>query len=296
MPTYPFVQVDAFTTQRLAGNPCAVVFDADELSTENMQAIAREMNLSETVFVLRPERGDARARYFTPGEEIPFAGHPTVATAFALAEAGQLALQGAQTTISLELPVGLVPVTLAAADGRPTSVSMDQPKPSFLQKLERAEVAAALSLAPEQLRDDMPVQVVSTGVPQLMVPVRDHEALRAAALDLAAYRALRARSGFFSTHIFCLRGFTDEGHTSARHLGFAPDTLEDPFTGSATGAMGAYLWHHGLIDSPRLVAEQGHWMERPGRAEVEVIGQPDDIETVRVAGPAVTVMRGEILL
>ncbi|MBZ0300956.1 MAG: PhzF family phenazine biosynthesis protein, partial [Anaerolineae bacterium] len=101
---------------------------------------------------------------------------------------------------------------------------------------------------------------------------------------------------FFSPHLFCLEGVTATGRTFARHFGTPPDTLEDPFTGSATGGMAAYLWHYGLIDTPSFWAEQGHWMQRPGVGYAEVVGPPDAIETVQVGGAAVTVLRGELML
>lgn len=127
-----------------------------------------------------------------------------------------------------------------------------------------------------------------------MAPLRDHESLRALRVDPPAYRRLRSTSDFFSPHFFCLGGFTEAGDTAARHPGVPPDGIEDPFTGSATGGVGAYLWRYGLIHSPRFVAEQGHWMGRPGSAEVEVVGPRDDIATVRVCGRAVTLLRGTI--
>lgn len=143
---------------------------------------------------------------------------------------------------------------------------------------------------------EVPIQTVSTGTPQLMIPLRSIEALQRAQLDIAAYEKLRSRADFFSPHLFCLQGFTSEGRTAARHFGVPPDTLEDPFTGSATGGMAAYLWRYGLIDKPSFIAEQGHGMKRPGRAFVEVMGARDDIQTVKVGGSAVTVLRGELIL
>jgi hypothetical protein len=108
----------------------------------------------------------------------------------------------------------------------------------------------------------------------------------------AAYSDFRARSDFFSPHLFCLGGVTSNGQTFARHLDVPPDLPEDPFTGSATGGMAAYLWRYGWIDSPVFVAEQGHWMNRPGEAFVEIVGDRDDIQTIRVGGSALTVLRG----
>ena len=149
-------------------------------------------------------------------------------------------------------------------------------------------------LSADDALPDVPIQTVSTGTPQLFIPLRDLDALRRARLDTAAYIDYRARSDFFSPHLFCIRGVTEAGQTFARHFGTPPDTMEDPFTGSATGGMAAYLWHYDLIDNPVFTAEQGHWMNRPGQAAVEVIGSRENIETVRVGGSAVTVLRGEL--
>ena len=128
-----------------------------------------------------------------------------------------------------------------------------------------------------------------------MVPLISQDALRKAILDIEKYTLLRQRSDFFSPHLFCLKG-VENGATFARHFGVPPDTMEDPFTGSATGGMAAYLWHHGLIESPTFIAEQGHWMHRPGQAYVEVVGPRDEIEAVKVGGSAVTVLSGEMTL
>jgi trans-2,3-dihydro-3-hydroxyanthranilate isomerase len=108
--------------------------------------------------------------------------------------------------------------------------------------------------------------------------------------------ALRAAGGFFSPHLFCLTGATAAGQTFARHVGTPPEFMEDPFTGSATGGMAAYLWHYGLIDNPTFVAEQGHWMQRPGTGYVEVLGPPSAITGVRVGGAAITVLRGTLMI
>ena len=149
---------------------------------------------------------------------------------------------------------------------------------------------------PEDLILGAPLQTVSTGTPQLMLPVRDLEALRRARLDFEAYLDYRKRSDFFSAQLFCLEGATAEGRTFARHFVEPPDFVEDPFTGSATGGMAAYAWKYGLVEEPRFVAEQGHWMGRPGRATVEVVGPRESTEAVRVGGSAVVVVRGELSL
>jgi trans-2,3-dihydro-3-hydroxyanthranilate isomerase len=296
MPSYPFLQVDAFTNRPLAGNPCAVVLDADDLEEAEMLAIAREMNLSETAFVLRSTRADFRVRYFTPAEEIPLAGHPTIATTFALVQAGRLSLPNSLTTISLELKHGPIPVEIYAQSGRVERIVMTQRKPQFLSLHDPDQVLPIFGLEPTDALPGATFQTVSTGTPQLMAPLRSLEALRRARLDVSTYERYRTGSDFFSPHLFCLQGVTPAGRTFARHFGTPPDLLEDPFTGSATGGMAAYLWHYGLIDQPTFTAEQGHWMSRPGTGEVEVIGAPEDIQTVKVGGQAALVLQGEIIL
>jgi trans-2,3-dihydro-3-hydroxyanthranilate isomerase len=140
----------------------------------------------------------------------------------------------------------------------------------------------------------VPVQTVSTGTPQLMVCVKNLDVLKKLNPNSKAYQELHQCSDWFSSHFFCLGGISPAGKTFARHLSPPPDIFEDPFTGSATGGMAAYLWHYGLLDEPVFIAEQGHWMHRPGQANVEVVGTRNDIETVKVGGPAVTVLRGEL--
>jgi trans-2,3-dihydro-3-hydroxyanthranilate isomerase len=290
------MQVDAFTDRPLGGNPCAILFEADSLDDATMLAIAREMNLSETAFVRRSSVADFGVRYFTPAEEIPLAGHPTIATTFALVDSGRLRLSEAHTTITLELKVGPLPVEIYAEAGKVQRIVMTQKKPQFLAIYDPKEVLPVFGLRPEDALPGAPVQTVSTGTPQLMLPLRNLEALRRASLDIPAYEALRARCDFFSPHLFCLGGVTPAGKTFARHFAPPPDLLEDPFTGSATGGMAAYLWHYGLIDEPNFIAEQGHWLKRPGQGTAEVIGSRRNIQTVKVGGGAVAVMRGELTL
>jgi trans-2,3-dihydro-3-hydroxyanthranilate isomerase len=289
------MQVDAFTERPLAGNPCAIIFEADDLTADQMLAIAKEMNLSETAFVLKSQIADVRARYFTPAEEIPLAGHPTIATMHALVETEQIKLHGDYTKISLELQVGPVPIELyKTVTG--VRVVMNQKKPQFLATLDPDGVMPHFGLTAADCLPNALPQIVSTGTPQLMIPVCDLDALRRAWLNSATYPAFRNQAGFFSPHLFCLQSVTDAGDTFARHFGVPPDTMEDPFTGSATGGMAAYLWHHKLLTKSSFIAEQGHWMNRPGQAQVEVVGPPEDIETVKVGGTAVTVMTGQLTI
>jgi len=291
---YPFMQVDAFTDRALGGNPCAVVFDADGIDDRMRQRIAREMNLSETAFVQRAESADAGARYFTPEKEVPLAGHPTIATVFALFESGRLCLDGPVTRISLELKVGPIDVDVYARDGRPRRIVMSQMRPRFLASYDARELLPVFGLSADDALPGARPQTVSTGTPQLMIAVKDHAALRRLRVDTDAYAALYEAGDFFSPHVFALGGATEAGATFARHVGALPGGAEDPFTGSATGGMAAYLWRYALIDTPTFTAEQGHWMGRPGKASVEVVGARDAIETVKVGGEAVIVVRGEL--
>ncbi|HKJ24550.1 MAG TPA: PhzF family phenazine biosynthesis protein [Myxococcota bacterium] len=294
MPVFPLLQVDAFSDRPLGGNPCAVVFDGEALDDATMLAIAREMNLSETAFVVPSDRADFGARYFTPLGEIPMAGHPTLATIHALVETERLALAGAHTEVTLELPAGVLPIEIEARGGRVERVTMRQARPSFGEPLDAARVQPAFGLPPADLDPELPVCVVSTGTPQLMVGVRDAEVLARVAHDGAAHAAWAAELGFFSTHLFALGG-VEGGDTVARHFAPGPRGFEDPFTGSATGSMAALLFRHGRIGA-RVVAEQGHALGRPGRAFVEVLGRRDAIEGVRVGGAAVTVLRGDLCI
>jgi trans-2,3-dihydro-3-hydroxyanthranilate isomerase len=294
MSKYPFMQVDAFTTRPLGGNPCAIVFDCAELDDAIMLAVAREMNLSETAFVWQKADGNFRARYFTPAEEIPLAGHPTLATTFALVETGRLKVTD-YLKFPLELRDGPINVEIFARSGQVERIVMSQRKPKFLRIYTPEEVLPAFGLAPADLLPGAVLQTVSTGTPQLMLPLKDHAALKKARLNPEKYAELRQNGDFFSPHLFCLQGI-EHGATFARHFGVPPDTMEDPFTGSATGGMAAYLWNYDLIPEPTFVAEQGHWMQRPGQGYVEVIGPRENIETVKVGGAAVKVISGELLI
>ena len=199
MAELPLLQVDAFTDRPLGGNPCAVVLDAEGLDAATMQAVAREMNLSETAFVLPSDRADFGARFFTPGAEVPMAGHPTLATIRALLDAGRLSLSGERTETSLELPAGVFRVEVEAQGGRVVCLTMEQGRPEFGAFLDPSEVLPALGLAPGDALEGLAPSVVSTGTPQLMVPVTGLAAVRRAAPDARAHAALARTHRFFST-------------------------------------------------------------------------------------------------
>ena len=293
-----FYQVDAFTQTPYEGNPCAVFPEAGELTDSQMLAIAREMNLSETAFAMPSQRADFRARYFMPMGEIPLAGHPTIATIYVMLREGLIGPvpPGEALELTLELPAGVITVRVIERDRRPW-ITMRQLLPEFLRSYDRAGVAAALGLRPEDLRQDVPVQTVSTGTPQLMVPVAAEEALNRARIVPSLYEPLAARGDFFSPHLFVLYNEGGIYSTRARHFGGVDLTSEDPFTGSASGGMTAYLYKHELMADTELTALQGASVGRPGIATCRVIpdaSAENGIGAVEITGTAVSVFTGEL--
>lgn len=307
MKEYRFVQVDVFTDRPFGGNPLAVFPEAEGLSGEEMQRLAREMNLSETTFVLPRQApgADFKVRIFTPAKELPFAGHPVVGTHWVLADLGRVALQEPVTRVRFELGVGVLPADLHIAGGRVERVVMTQDRPAFLSILDAAllaELAEGLDLSPEAIAETgLPVQVVSTGVPQMMVPVRslaEVQALDAGQLNVAALgRACRA----VGTECVMVFTFETERPESTVHVRlFAPllGVPEDPATGSANGALGAYLVHHRAVPVAEpttfLVSEQGTEIGRPSTLFVEVDSAGREISAVRVGGQVVPVAEGVV--
>ena len=276
-----------------------------------MQRVAREMNFSESTFVLPAERNDtdARMRIFTPSVEMPMAGHPTIGSTFALAQAGVIAPRLERFVFGLN--VGPVAVDLEWSDAQLRFVWMTQGVPEFGASADRAPVAHALGLDVDDVRSELPVQQVSCGVPYLIVPLRDHAAVDRAATDHGALRRLQQATGvdlplyLFAPSVTGSR-IRDPGSPIADPARvfscrmFAPGlgVLEDPGTGSAAGPLGAYLVSHGVVgsDGPwRIAIEQGVVMGRPSRIEV-VISGPSEAMMVKVGGEAVLVGRGELFL
>jgi len=300
----PYLHYDVFTGQALAGNQLAVFPDGRDLDSETMQRVAREMNFSESTFVLPAERNDtdARMRIFTPSVEMPMAGHPTIGSTFALAQAGVIAPRLERFVFGLN--VGPVAVDLEWSDAQLRFAWMTQGMPEFGASADRAPVAPALGLGVDDVRSELPVQQVSCGVPYLIVPLRDQAAVDRAATDHGALRRLQQATGVdLPLYLFAQADPGSPIPDPARVFScrmFAPGlgVLEDPGTGSAAGPLGAYLVHHGVVgsDGPwRIVIEQGVVMGRPSRIEVVVTGRSEAM-MVKVGGEAVLVGRGELFL
>ena len=289
---FEFDWVDAFTGRPFDGNGCAVVHQARGLDAATCQAIVAETSLVECTFLEPSEVADTKVRYFLATGEIPFAGHPTVATVAALVDRG-VAKPGAY---SLETGAGVIPIEITDQGVEPPLITMTQVRPQFGAEVDPEVVAAVGRLAPEDIVGSP--RVVSTGLPFCITVLKDHDALRRASLDPFALDQFRTAAGAgFDGRVMepfwvTLQGATDAGQTFSRLLLPPPMPPEDPFTGSATGAMAAYLWSEGYLDAPKFVAEQGHWMGRPGAAQVEQLGPREDISGVRVGGQGYVLMRG----
>ncbi len=289
MPRHEYHLVDVFTSQKFGGNPLAVFPQAAEIDPIDMQRIARELNLSETTFVLpSPDPAcDHRLRIFTPGRELQMAGHPTIGSAFALAPP--------QRVVFLE---GVGPITVERVPRAGAELwRMTQPLPGWEPPLQdRDAVATALGLDAALLRSDLPVQALSAGAPFLFVPLRDCEAVALARLNSERWRSLERSLDVLGVYCFAL-GERQGAPLRARMFAPAAGVAEDPATGSAAGPLGCYLLRYGVRPpgAPASIAiEQGIEMGRPSRIQVEIEGGPDEFRAVRVAGQCVSVGGGYI--
>ncbi|MCK9485885.1 MAG: PhzF family phenazine biosynthesis protein [Dehalococcoidia bacterium] len=302
MTEYRYLHYDVFTDTRFEGNPLAVLPDARGLSDAQMQTIAAEMAFSETTFVL-PAEGDGtdvRMRIFTPAQELPMAGHPTIGTTFALVREGEIVPGTLRFTFGLN--VGPTPVDLEWAGEALGFAWMTQRVPAFGETFEdaptREAVAAAVGLEAADLAPDVPLQVVSTGVAFLFVPLRSRAAVDRAAPNLEVMRRLAIERGLDHYYVFT----TDPGEAgdppaTAYSRMFAPvlGIMEDPATGGACGPLGGYLVQHGLVpvaDARGIVNLQGAAMGRPSWLHIQVEGAPGAVGHVRVGGSSVLVATG----
>lgn len=292
MKQYRIIYLDAFTSEPFCGNPCAVLPQADGLTDRQMQMIAMETNLSETAFVFRSEKAGVKVRYFTPRMEVPFAGHPTIATAMMLAQEKMFASAQSPVVIDFEYAIGVLPVEIYLdPTGKPAKAIMTQQKPLFGSVVDGEDLMACFGLDKSDLIEQIPLQIVSTGVPFLMAPVKTMAILKNVQVNRPLFQSLLTRLEVSAVYMFCLDGFEQESDAHGRLLTSVAGS-EDPFTGSTVGCMGAYMAHHGLRTGPIYKVEQGHLMGRPGTGTVEIIGSSDNIESVKVGGCAVRTMDG----
>jgi len=277
MTRYEYRLVDVFADRAFSGNPLAVFREPGGLDSKAMQAIAKELHLSETTFVLKPSSAaaDYRVRIFTPDAELPFAGHPTLGTAFVLAD-------GNDATTRLEEGVGVIRVTI-----REGFVQMEQPLPTFTgTTITRKTAADALGIAVEEVRSDVPIQMGSSGVPFLYVPLANLKAVR---------RARRPAALDASVYVFAMSGERSGSQVHGRMFDQGLGIGEDPATGSAQGPLGAYIVAHELVQAApttRIRVEQGFEIGRPSILEIEVDRAGPAITAVRVGGGCIPIGGG----
>lgn len=296
---YAFVQVDVFTDRVFGGNPLAVVLDAKGLADGEMQAIAREMNLSETTFLLAPTRSECamRVRIFTPARELPFAGHPTVGTAWVMATRGLVPAGAAR--FALEEGIGPVAVTLEGDARNPSFVWMRHGEPDWGPEMtNRAAIARALGLEETDLISGAPIQTGSTGSPFMFVPLRDRAIVDRALLDVPKIIAALGDQPLVGIFVFAPDPDPAAGRVHSRM--FAPHTSgipEDPATGSATGPLGDYLVKQRLVkgDGPvQIVSDQGVKMGRHSRLHIRGVARDERLHEIEVGGGVVPVIEGRL--
>jgi trans-2,3-dihydro-3-hydroxyanthranilate isomerase len=292
--------VDVFTDRAMAGNPLAVVLQADGLSTTQMQAIARETNLSETTFVLPPEKREhaAKVRIFTPHAELPFAGHPTVGTSWVLLDEGLVSSDAAGFT--LEEGVGPIPVKVDRS-GRAVVLWMTHPTVKFGETIEqRGELAAALGLTIADLHPDVPIQILSTGVPFVFVALKDAAAVDRAVASGEALTRVLVPHGLPPVFLFAVVA-SNRFYSRMFGLHSCARIVEDPATGSASGPLGAFAVRYNLVPrAPELlmVSEQGTKMGRQSFIQIKLAYSTgvDSPERIEVGGSVVPVMTAELFV
>jgi trans-2,3-dihydro-3-hydroxyanthranilate isomerase len=301
MRSYRYLHYDVFTDHLFGGNQLAVVLDGRGLSAAVMQAIAKEMNFSETTFVLPPERTDTdvRMRIFTPGDELPMAGHPTIGSTFALARAG--VIEPGRARFVFGLGIGPVPVALEWRGDDLHFAWMTQPAPVFADALvEPAAAAAALSLPAGAVAGaSLPVQVVSCGVPFLFVPLTTRHAVDQARADETALDAVLRKTSPKANGVFLFSTEPGNDGATAYSRMFAPGlgVVEDPATGSASGPLGCYLVRYNVVapqQAAAMLSLQGVKMGRPSHVHISIGSTGGAISSVRVGGESVLAGEGTL--
>lgn len=289
----PFYIVDVFAEQKFAGNQLAVFWDAAALSTEQMQQIAKEINYSETTFILSDQMhsGGYDVRIFTPEQELPFAGHPTLGTAFVLQKEF---VQQRTEQIILNLKVGQIPVTLTYNDDAVDILRMRQNAPTFGSRFHA--IAPILNLEPEDIDDRFPIHEVSTGVPFIIVPLKNLAALKKAKVNRELFFKLIDTTAAKAILVFCPETRRTENQLSVRVFADGLGIPEDPATGSANGCLAGYLVQHQYFgtDQIDLRVEQGYEIGRPSLLLLNAQKQGETIE-VSVGGKVILVARGEFI-
>jgi trans-2,3-dihydro-3-hydroxyanthranilate isomerase len=297
--TLRYLHLDVFTSKRFEGNQLAVFPEPPDIPAALMQRIAAEMNFSESTFIFAPSgQGDVRMRIFTPGDELPLAGHPTIGSTFALAAEGRI--QRGRDKFVFELGVGPIEVALEWSGDELRFAWMTQLLPKFGPRASnRNDIAAAIGVESTDLLGDSPIEAISCGVPFLFVPLRTRRAVDAVSIDLRALSRPYAAAGIDSLPVFVFTTEKGDGDETVYSRMLAPGfgISEDPATGGASGPLGCYLLEHGLVspeDARQFISLQGVAMKRPSRLHISIDSEGGQITRVRVGGQSVLVGRGEI--
>lgn len=293
---YPLYLVDVFAENKYAGNQLAVVRHAAALTTTEMLNIAREMNYSETTFIIadQPRNGGYDVRIFSLDEELPFAGHPTLGTAYVLQ---QFIIKQQVKEVKLNLEVGQIPVSFNYLDHRPDILWMEQVTPLFGAKFEAKDVAAALNLEESLIDSRFPIQEVSTGLPFIIVPLKTLDAVKACRVDRVGYLKLVDQAEAKSVFVFCPESYQPENQLNARMFDDYHGIAEDPATGSANGCLAAYLVKNRYFGTSQidLRVEQGYEIGRPSLLMLKAAENKDGLISVAVGGRVFLVATGELV-
>ena len=304
--SFRFYKADVFTDVPFGGNPVAVIPDGDQFSDREFQQIAREMNLSETVFVLSPTDAStavAKLRIFTPTQEIPFAGHPVLGTFYVLATLQWFSLREPVTHVSYECNIGTFSLDIFVLNGKIDRMIMSQPAPQFLGTVddirEWYEIGNALRLPKDALATNLfPIEVVSTGLPMVIVPIRSLTAVKSISVNPMMVTEICERLGANGIMVFSTMTVEDFSDVHSRVFACPIGIDEDPATGSASGALGGYLVKNGVVEvgpTTEIVAEQGYEIDRPSRIVIQVLSDDDIIQEIKVGGEAVMVAEGTMI-
>jgi trans-2,3-dihydro-3-hydroxyanthranilate isomerase len=289
-----FYIVDVFSEQKYAGNQLAVFRDSDRLSTQEMQRIAKEINYSETTFITSetPQNGGYSVRIFTPEQELPFAGHPTLGTAFVLQQ--EIICQPVESVV-INLQIGQIPVALRYENDAIDILWMCQNTPVFSQQFEREAIAPILNLSPDQI-DDYAIEEVSTGVPFIIVPLKTQAALKQAKVNRDRFFELIRTTQAKAILVFCPETYSPENQLNVRVFADGLGIPEDPATGSANGCLASYLVQHDYFGANAIDirVEQGYEIGRPSLLLLKAEKKADAIQ-VEVGGKVILVAKGEFV-
>ena len=293
-------KVDAFTDKPLQGNPAGVVFGADQLSEEDMLKVASELNSSETVFILSPTSREAnfRLKFYTPTCEVNLCGHATIAASHYLVEEDIVYPIEPKTIIKYETNIGIIPVEVEVCEGKPRMIYMTQARPKLKDtSISISEIAKALKVREEEISHlDLPLQIVSTGLPFLIIPIGKLKTLMNMKPYLTEIHRLSEELGVVGFHLFTFETIEEESTVHTRCFAPYVGVMEDPVTGTANGALGAYLiWNKAInIDKvyALIISEQGYTIGRPGKVYVKVEILNNKPIKVRVGGRAVITLKG----